>query len=402
MTSRRWAILAVCVLGTVLAYIHRLGLAPLVPMLVADLGVAYAGAGVLVTAYFWTYAAVQVPLGVLTDRIGPRRTMLLSLAVLAVGIVAFALGRGLGEAIAARCVVGLGAAGFWLPALRLIRDWFPPHERGRAAGLSSAGGGLGGTVALLALPALAGELGWRWAYATTLAPLLAMAVLTAAIVRDTPGGRPRDDAGGPAVPPLAALRRVLGSAALWPLAASSFCAYGAFLGLVTWLPTFFVREHGLSPAEAGRVTSLLTAAVTVSWPAAGVVADRTGRPRAVAVASLLLGALACLLFAGLPPGTAPAGLAAAAAGTGLALGGSLMPYLLVLERFPPPLVGTAAGVVNTAWLLGGLAAPAALGALLDATGSFGPVLSACAGLAVLAAASVALARAPAPSRARAG
>lgn len=394
MTSRRWAILGVCVLGTVIAYIHRLGLAPLVPMLVADLDVAYAGAGVLVTAYFWTYAAVQVPLGVLTDRVGARRTMLLSLGVLAVGIVAFALSRGFGEGLAARGLVGLGAAGFWLPALRLIRDWFPPHERGRATGLCSAGGGIGGTAALLLLPALAVDLGWRWAYATTLVPLVAMVVLTLSVVRDGPAGRARDDAGAP-VPPLAALGRVLGTGVLWPLAISSFCAYGAFLGLVTWLPTFLVNDHGLSAAAAGRVTSLVTAAVTVSWPLAGIVADRTGRPRAIAVASLVLGAVSCLVFAGFGPGTGTRALALTATVTGLVLGGMLMPYLLVLERFPATLVGTAAGVVNTSWLLGGLAAPAALGVLIDVTGSFQPVFMACAGLAGLAALSVALAWEPA-------
>ena len=395
MTSRRWAILGVCVLGTVIAYVHRLGLAPLVPMLVADLGVAYAGAGVLVTAYFWTYAAVQVPLGVLTDRVGARRTMLLSLAVLAVGIVAFSLSRGFGEGLAARCVVGLGAAGFWLPALRLIRDWFPPHERGRATGLCSAGGGAGGTVALLLLPALADGLGWRWAYATTLVPLLVMVVLTTAVVPDARGNREPDEARSVPVSPLAALGRVLSTGALWPLAIASLCAYGAFLGLVTWLPTFLVRDHGLSTTTAGQVTSLVMAAITVSWPLAGVVADRTGRPRAIAVTSLLLGAGACLAFTGLTPGVGVSALAAMAAITGLVLGGMLMPYLLVLERFPAALVGTAAGVVNTCWLLGGLSVPAALGVLLDATGSFGQVLAACAGLSALAAASVALAREPA-------
>jgi nitrate/nitrite transporter NarK len=397
MSSRRWTILGVCVLGTVIAYIHRIGLAPLVPMLVTDLGVAYAGAGLLVTAYFWTYAAVQVPLGVLTDRLGPRRTMLASAAVLAAGIVAFASSRGFGDGLAARCLVGLGAAGFWLPALRLIRDWFPPHERGRATGLCSAGGGLGGTAALLLLPALADDLGWRWAYATTLLPVLTMVALTAVLLPDVPGTAEPEDARAGRLSPLAALGRVLSTAALWPLALASLCAYGAFLGLVTWLPTFVVRDHGLSAQTAGQITSLVMAAITVSWPLAGVVADRTGRPRAVAVSSLVLGAAACLVFAWLPPSTGAPALAVTAAGTGLVLGGMLMPYLLVLERFPAALVGTAAGVVNTCWLLGGLAAPAALGVLLDATGSFGQLFGVCAGLAALAAASMGLARGSRPS-----
>src|SRR5574341_881858 len=126
----RWIVLAVCMLAFVQVHIHRLAFSPLIPTFVADLGISYATAATIQTAYFWTYTVMQVPVGVLTDRWGARRVMLVFLAGLAAG-----------------ALVGLGAAAVWVPGLRLIAEWFAPVERGRVTGLFSAAGGVGGTVA---------------------------------------------------------------------------------------------------------------------------------------------------------------------------------------------------------------------------------------------------------------
>src|SRR6266542_6052766 len=68
---RRWVILGVCVLGFMQSYVHRFGFAPLIPGFIADLGLTYAAAGTIMSAYFWTYGAAQVPVGVL-DRKSTR------------------------------------------------------------------------------------------------------------------------------------------------------------------------------------------------------------------------------------------------------------------------------------------------------------------------------------------
>src|SRR6266508_1381372 len=76
LSPRRWVILSVCVLGFMQSYVHRFGFAPLIPGFIADLGLTYAAAGTIMSAYFWPYGAAQEPVGVLTDRWGPRRVML--------------------------------------------------------------------------------------------------------------------------------------------------------------------------------------------------------------------------------------------------------------------------------------------------------------------------------------
>ena len=388
----RWAVLGVCVLGTVLVYIHRLGFAPLVPTFVTELGLTYGAAGTLMASYFWTYIAVQLPMGAITDRFGARRTMLGSLALLGVGVVAFVLSRGYADSLLARALVGLGSAGFWLPSLRLIQEWFPAHERGRATGICSAGGGIGGTAALLLLPVLVEPLGWRWAYAATLLPWLAMVALTAWLVRAGPLATPASPAGGEG--PVGGLTRAARAPGVAGLCVAAFTSYAAFVGLITWLPAFLVRQEGMSPSQAGLVTSLVTAGTMLSWPFAGVLSDRLGRRKPIYLVSQALGAAGCLALAWLVPGAGLGASLAAAGFIGLALGGMVLPIVMLIDFVPPRLVGIGSGLLNSCWLLGGLVAPGALGRLIDATGSFAAAFVGCAILAALALGAVALVTEP--------
>jgi len=133
----RWVILGVTVIAFMQTHLHRMAFAPLIPTFVGDLGLSYAAAGTIQTAYFWTYTVVQVPVGVIADRWGTRRVMLACTALLTLGVVAFALSATFAASITARMLVGLGAAAVWVPAMRLVSEWFPPGEWARATGMVS-------------------------------------------------------------------------------------------------------------------------------------------------------------------------------------------------------------------------------------------------------------------------
>ena len=344
---------------------HRLAFSPLIPTFVADLGITYTTAGTIQTAYFWTYTLFQVPVGILTDRWGARRVMLVFLSLLGLGAVLFAASRTYPESAGARALIGAGAAAIWVPGTRLITEWFPPDERGRATGVFSAGGGVGGTLALVGVPWLADRWGWRLAYGATAVPVLALLPLIAVFVRvhrSSDGGAPRPTAG--------ALGRVLATPAIWPYNLSVLLAYGAYFSVVTFLPAFFVARLRLSAAEAGLVTSLISAGTIVSWPLAGYVSDRLGRPKAVYLASEVANVAACAAFALVGPGLAFAGAAAVAAAMGLVVGGMVTPYVMVMDMFPRELAGTAMGVLNASCFAGGMFLPVILGRVVDVTGSF--------------------------------
>jgi MFS family permease len=374
----RWVVLAVCVFCFGQVHLHRLGFAPLIPTFVADLGVTYAAAGVIQTAYFWTYTAMQVPIGLLADRWGAVRVMLLFLTVLLAGALLFAGSQSFAQSLSARALIGLGAAAVWVPGMRLITEWFPARERGRVTGLFSAGGGIGATLALILIPRLAGDWGWRPTYAATAVPLVVAIGLILVVVRDPEGRAPATAA------PRGALARVLATPAIWRYNATVLCSYGGYFSMLTFLPAFFAQGLGFSRPQAGVLTSLITAGTTLSWPVAGLISDRLGRRKVVYLVSQAAAAIACVLFALLAPGMSLAEVAAVAILTGIAAGGMITPYVMVIELFPRALAGTALGVTNTACFAGGMVLPIILGRIVDLTGSFAPALLVAAAVQALA------------------
>jgi nitrate/nitrite transporter NarK len=380
----RWAILAVCVLAFMQTHVHRTGFAPLIPTFIADMGLSYAAAGTIMASYFWTYALMQVPVGVLTDRLGARRVMLACMGVMAVGALAFALAQTWTLSLLARCVVGAGAAATWLPGLRLIHEWFPLRERGLATGLFSAGGGIGGTAALLLLPVLAEHLGWRLGYALLAVPVLITMAAVWALVAAEPRARHARAVPGAPGGFTAAMRDVLAMPVLWPFNLYVLFSYGGYFALLTWLPTFLVKSEGLGQAGAGFVTALVTGGTIVSWPLAGALSDRVGRRKPIFLVSQAMSVVVCLVFAWVVPGRGAAAAAVAAALTGLLLGGLITPFVMVTELVPPRLMGTASGVVNFFCFVGGLVVPVVLGYALDLTGSFRIAFTACAVFEVVA------------------
>jgi len=367
-SSYRWVVLAVATVAFMQTHLHRMAFAPLIPTFVSDLGLSYAAAGAIQTAYFWTYTAAQIPVGLVADRWGVRRVMLACMALLAAGALVFALSGGYGEAVVARMIVGLGAAAVWVPGMRLLSEWFPPSERGRATGLMSAGGGFGGTLALVLVPIVAAGWGWRTAYGVLAVPALVTLALIvlglragpAAAVAPAPRAR---GAGG-------ALRRVLASRRLLPLNLAVLFSYGGYFSFLTFLPSFLVRQLDMTNPQAGLVTGLITAGTIVSWPLAGLLSDRLGRRKPVYLASQGLSALACVVFALGAPHFTPWTVAATAIATGLLVGGMIVPFVMVIELFPPELAATAAGVTNAACFVGGMVLPIVLGVIVDATGGF--------------------------------
>jgi MFS family permease len=364
-STYRWVILALTIVGFMQTHLHRMAFAPLIPFFVTDLGLTYAAAGTIQTAYFWTYALVQVPIGMVADRWGPRRVMVACMVVLAGGALAFAAATSYGGSIAARMLIGLGAAAVWVPGMRLISEWFPAAERGRATGLMSSGGGLGATLGLVLVPWLAGAVGWRAGYAMLAAPAFVTAVLLACFVR-TAGGV------APVAGPRGRLTRVLASKALWPFNVSVCLSFGGYFSFITFLPASLVKGMGFTPAEAGLTTSLITAATIVSWPLTGALSDRLGVRKPFYQASQAVSVLACLAFAWPVPILPPAAAMVVALLTGLLVGGMILPFVMIVDLFPRDLAATAAGVGNSACFVGAMVLPIVLGRVVDLTGSFAP------------------------------
>ena len=210
--------------------------------------------GLLSSAFFFSFAAVQIPIGILIDRYGPKRTMLATAILTVAGTVLFALAPSASLLITARVLMGLGCSTFFMAPLVIYARRFPPE---RFAGLTSLQMGLAnvGTLAATApLAASAAAFGWR-------ASFLAIAVLTVAIAlmivflvpRDSGADRPKETWG-------AALRGVAAALkvpSFWPVFFMHLATYGCFVSVVgLWAGPWLSDVHGADLATRGNVLLL--------------------------------------------------------------------------------------------------------------------------------------------------
>eukprot|EP01034_Spumella_vulgaris_P040047 gene40047-49520_t len=122
----------------------------LAPQLMAELALTPAQLGLLTSAYFFSFALVQLPVGVALDRYGPRRVQFAMLGVAAVGALAFAGSRELDQLLLARAMMGIGLAGCFMAAVKSISTWISPARLPSVQGYLIAAGGLGACSALAA------------------------------------------------------------------------------------------------------------------------------------------------------------------------------------------------------------------------------------------------------------
>jgi MFS family permease len=317
--------------------------------------------GGLSAAYFYAYAAVQIPVGVLLDRLGPRYLLAAAASLAALGGFVFASAATPGTALAGRALVGFGAGFGYISALKIASSWLPPARFGLVAGLTLAAGTLGAVGAQVPLAILVAGLGWRPTMLLVAAVGLGLALLMLLLVRDSPDAVPAR--GGLGL--LAGLRSVVARRETWLLALTTGLLGApilAFAGL--WGVPYLVQVKGLSRTEAGLVTSAVLAAWAVGGPCCGWLSDRLGRRRPVLVGGAALMGLLWLPIL-LRPGLPVLAQAGCLVGIGLAGGAMIVAFAAARDRFGHAHAGSALGVVNTSVLLFGAAMQTLVGRVLD-------------------------------------
>ena len=136
-------------LGYYLSYVFRSINAVIAPDLVRDLGVDAGSLGLLTSIYFLSFAAFQLPLGILLDRFGPRRSEGGMLVFAALGALIFALSEGANGLVIGRALIGLGVSACLMASFKAFVDWFPKERLPLANGFVLAAGGLGAMSASL-------------------------------------------------------------------------------------------------------------------------------------------------------------------------------------------------------------------------------------------------------------
>jgi nitrate/nitrite transporter NarK len=337
-------------------------------------GVSYTQISVLMTALLWPHAAMQVPAGMIADRLGIRRTHLLSLACMCVGNAVPAVSPALGWGIGGRMITGLGTGMAWLATLKMLAMCVPGGRVGAYQAFFAGFFSLGSILAYLLIPVIVRG-GWQWVF-------LAPALLCLPLLLLVPALRLAPVSSARASLPL---RRIVGMRSTWVIGIYHALSYGSMLSLGNWVPSVLaeVLRHRTATelAWGGALVMLVSGLSRLSG---GFVILRVS-PLAVAHGSILI---LCILFAGLaliPVPWVVLSLALLGAWFGSINFGAL--FQLASRSAGIDSLGTVLGFVNLLGNLGAVAFTLMFGWSKDALGSFAwgfAVLSPFAAVALLA------------------
>jgi NNP family nitrate/nitrite transporter-like MFS transporter len=254
-------------------------------------------------------------------------------------------------------LLGIAGASF-AAALPLASRWYPPEHQGLAMGIAGAGNS-GTALAALFAPLLAQVVGWRGVFGLALVPVVLVLVVFALFAKDSPSQPPPR--------PVRDYFAVLKQTDAWWFNLFYLVTFGGFVGLASYLSTFFKDHYGVGAVTAGYLTALCVIAGSLLRPVGGYLADRLGGIRLLLALYAGVGVL-LLAMASLPPLAWGVGLLFLATGM-LGMGNGAV-FQLVPQRFPKE-IGVVTGIVGAAGGVGGFLLPKLFGDLREWTGTYG-------------------------------
>ncbi len=384
MLRYRWIIFWVLAFGYVLVYFHRLCPAVVAVDMMKDLHTGGGLTGFLSAAYFYSYAAMQLPAGLLSDSWGPRNTITIFFLAAFAGSVLLGVASSAAMAITGRTLVGIGVAMLFVPTMKILSEWFTPVEFAPMTGILMAMGGIGSLSAATPLVLLSSAIGWRMSFVAVGGLTLILSLLVWRFVRDCPEDMGWESlnasakASAPAIGLMAGFRSVVSCAHFWPLAAWFFfdCAiFFTFGGL--WGGPYLMQIYHLSKTQAGYILSMLAVGLIIGSPLLSYLSNRVfhaRKPVMLISTSIVLAITATMAFA---IDSIPIyGLYLMCLGLGMFSSAIVViGFTTAKELFPVQIAGTATGLVNLFPFAGGAIFQPLTGYLLERSGSVNGVFT---------------------------
>ena len=357
------AVLAALIATYMISQFQRSAIGVIGPDLSRELALDASRLGFLSSAFFLTFALAQIPVGIAIDRYGARNTLIVSALIAAAGSLLFAMAQTGTGLIAARALIGLGCASFFMAPLAIYARRFPAERFAMLTSLTLGAGSLGTLVATAPLAAISAWIGWRGAFfgMAVLTGVIILAVMLALPARRSSGDEARES-WGEALKGVGHALQVRSFWNVFALHATTYSAFACIVGL--WAGPWLADIHGAGLQERGNLI-LLAAAAQITGIFAWGASDRWFRSyRRAALTGGGLG-VSLLLAAALLP-LEGAGLAIWLVLFGLAFG-----YVPIVTShgkalFPQRLTGRGITLMNIA-TMGGVFVSQALTGLLVAT-----------------------------------
>ena len=313
------------------------------------------------------YAAMQVPVGLLIDRFGPRSVVLTGTALLVLAQTGFALAESYSTALLARLVVGVGDAMTFTCVLRLVSTWFPARRIPLVTQLTGTLGQLGAVAAAVPMTWALGNLGWTRAYLAAAFLGVVLGVVGVLLLRDSP--EERHVRGAPMS--AATVRHSISTSwahpgtrlGFWMHFSTQFSA--TTLGML-WGYPFLVRGEGLSSATAGLLLTLMVVAVMSAGPLLGWLVGRYPWQRSTMVLVIVSAIVVAWTVVLLWPGPAPLWLLVVLVVV-VGVGGpaAMIGFDVGRTSNPEERLGSATGLINQGGFLASLVLVVTIGLVLD-------------------------------------
>jgi len=303
--------------------VHRVGIAVIAFDIMDEFRADASLLGLMSSMYFFPYAVAQIPVGIMLDRIGIRKTVTMLSMVACLGNLIFFLSPSIEVLTLGRALVGFGVGGFYVSSLKAIAVWFDPKRFATLTGVFTSIGNMGAVFASSPLALLTLALGWRYSFLIIFIFMIFFTGVAWFAIKDEGAESFRSKG-----TVLSDLRTIFSRREFLMLALVPLFTYGFFISFQgLWGGPFLMDVYGMSKPSAGNFLLLIGLGFMILGPIAGFISDKTRRRKPVLMTGVLLSLLFWLIM--------------------YVAGGSLDDYQLMSVLF---LLGSAFGFCNNIYM----------------------------------------------------
>jgi sugar phosphate permease len=369
--GRSWLVWACAALFFGYQFLLRVSPSVMTQELMTDFHVDACALGTLTSCYFYAYVLLQLPVGTLLDKFGPRRLLTFAALLCTGGSLLFSSAETLALASLGRFLIGAGSAFGFLSCMKVGALWFPPQRISMVVGFTLFLGFTGALSGSYPMSFLVDALGWREAVWATAGGGVVLAFLIAIVVRDHPSKSLRayieqhHAIGNPSLNIWKGLKIIVKKSQTWLLAFYGFMMFVPLVGFADlWGVPFLIHVHHMDKQSASFSAAFLYVGVALGTPILAFLSDWFRQYKFTLLWSAL-GTLIPFIIVVYVPDLPAFIIISMLFIAGLFLGGQFMTYSIITEINPLSVSGMATGFQNMLCLISGIIFQPFIGWLLD-------------------------------------
>lgn len=341
----------------------------LAPILIEELSISHSAMGMLISAYFFVYGLMQVPSGILSDRLGAKKTIIFSTIITIIGTFLFWTSYTYNILFMAQFLVGIGGSTFYINAVKLVSAWFPTEKKATAIGVLSASSGLGNTLSYMGFPiAVASLAGWRTLYSWMSIILVTNWVMNIFIIKEQENVLVNaPDKEKPSI--IKSIISTIKDRRLWPFLLGYILSSMSWV-FMNWITQYLIDAREFTYIQVGQIASVGTIAGIPGCIAVAAISDRLKKRKTTLIVFSILYATVLVAIINIPGSMGVSVFALLNFVLNFTGSFWVLYFSMIPETLPPSKASVGLGLVNGIGTLGFSIIAPVYGGLVDITGSY--------------------------------